>query len=51
MLSIGFKGGQELSHSEMNLEIFWSLIFGVFLAIVVPVYSYYILRRKFNVTN
>jgi len=51
ILSIGFKGGQELSHSEMNLEIFWSLIFGIFLATIVPVYSYYILRRKFSVAN
>ena len=51
MLSIGFKGGQELSHSELNLEIFWSLLFGVMLALVVPIYTDFILRRKFNVAN
>jgi hypothetical protein len=51
LLSIGFKGGQELSHSDFSLEIFWSLFFGIVLATVVPVYAYYILRRKFSVAN
>ncbi|MBV7268003.1 sodium-dependent bicarbonate transport family permease [Winogradskyella luteola] len=51
LLSIGFKGGQELSHSDLNLEILWSLLFGILLAVVVPIYSYYILRRKFSVAN
>lgn len=51
LLAIGFKGGQELSHSEFSMEIIWSLLFGLGLAIVVPLYSYFILRRKFNVQN
>lgn len=51
LLSIGFKGGQELSHSEFDMEIVWSLLFGILLAVVVPVYSYFILRRKFSVAN
>lgn len=51
LLSIGFKGGQELAHSELDLEIFWSLLFGIFLATVVPIYAYFILRRKFTVAN
>lgn len=51
MFSIGFKGGLELSHSTFDLEILWSLLFGVFLALFVPVYTYFILRRKFSVAN
>lgn len=51
LLSIGFKGGQELSHNAFTTEILWSLLFGMFLATVVPVYTYYILRRKFSVAN
>lgn len=51
LFAIGFKGGVELSHSELNMEIIWSLLFGIALAIVVPVYSYFILRRKFSVAN
>ena len=51
LLSIGFKGGQELSRSDFNMQIVWSLLFGILLAIVVPIYTYFILRRKFSVYN
>ena len=51
LLAIGFKGGQELAHSDFSMEILWSLLFGLTLAIVVPLYTYFILRRKFNVEN
>lgn len=51
LLAIGFKGGQELSHSDFSMEILWSLLFGLALAAIVPVYTYFILRRKFNVEN
>lgn len=51
LLSIGFKGGHELAHSEINTEIVLSLLLGVFLATIVPLYTYFILRRKFNVVN
>lgn len=49
LFSIGFKGGQELAHSHFTIEIIWSVLFGVFIASVIPIYSYFILRRKFNV--
>lgn len=51
LLSIGFKGGQELSHSTIDGEIIWSLFFGIFLALIVPIYTYYILRIKFSIEN
>ncbi|WP_046744890.1 sodium-dependent bicarbonate transport family permease [Kordia zhangzhouensis] len=51
LLAIGFKGGQELAHSSYTADIGWSLITGITLAIVVPVYTYYILRLKFTVEN
>ncbi|MGF1559501.1 MAG: sodium-dependent bicarbonate transport family permease [Flavobacteriaceae bacterium] len=51
MLSIGFKGGMELSHSTFDMEILWSLLFGLFLALFIPLYTYFILRRKFSVAN
>lgn len=51
LLSIGFKGGQELSHSTFNNEIVWSLLFGLLLAIVIPFYTFFILRRKFSLEN
>jgi hypothetical protein len=51
LFSIGFKGGQELSHSPYDPEILYSLLFGIFLAVFVPLYSYFILRRRFSVAN
>lgn len=51
LFAIGFKGGLELSHSSLNLEILWSLIFGILLAVLIPIYAYFILRRKFSVEN
>ncbi|GAA4040498.1 sodium-dependent bicarbonate transport family permease [Flavobacterium chungnamense] len=49
LFSIGFKGGQELAHSHFNLEIVWSVLFGIIIALAIPIYSYFVLRRKFNV--
>ena len=51
LFSIGFKGGQELAHSSWDIQILWAIFFGIFLAISVPLYTYFILRRKFNVAN
>lgn len=51
LLAIGFKGGQELAHSIITSEIIWSLLFGVFLALLVPIYTYFILRLKLSVEN
>lgn len=51
LLAIGFKGGQELAHSAFTMEIIWSLLFGILLALIVPVYTYYILRKKFSIEN
>ncbi|MER3329147.1 MAG: sodium-dependent bicarbonate transport family permease [Candidatus Kapaibacterium sp.] len=49
LFSIGFKGGQELSHETFNMEILWSMLFGIVIALAVPIYSYFILRKKLNV--
>jgi len=51
LFSIGFKGGQELAHSPFDWEIVYSLLFGIALSLLVPLYSYFILRRKFSVSN
>lgn len=49
LFSIGFKGGQELAHSHFTMEIVWSLLFGILIALIIPIYTYFILRKKFNV--
>lgn len=51
MISIGFKGGQELSHSEFTAGIFWALAFGVLLSAAIPFYTFFILKRKLGVPN
>ena len=38
LLSIGFKGGQELSHSGINFETLMSMGLGLFLAIAIPLF-------------
>lgn len=51
MISIGFKGGQELSHSTFNSGIFWALAFGVLLSASIPIYTFFLLKRKLGVPN
>jgi hypothetical protein len=49
LFSIGFRGGQELAHETLNLEIGWSLLFGILLSLLIPVYTFFILRQRFNI--
>ena len=51
MISIGFKGGQELSHSAFNSGLFWALAFGVLLSASIPFYTFFLLKRKLGVPN
>lgn len=51
LFSIGFKGGMELSHSGFGREVWTSLGLAVFFAVLVPIYSYFILRRRLDVYN
>lgn len=48
LFSIGFKGGQELSHESFSTEIFWSMLFGIAISLLIPVYTFFILKRKMN---
>lgn len=49
LFAIGFKGGQELAHEALTIEIGWSMLFGIFIALMIPMYTFFILRRKLNV--
>lgn len=51
LFSIGFKGGQELAHSSFNLEIVWAVVFGLSIAMFIPIYSFYLLKKKLGVSN
>ena len=51
LFSIGFKGGQELSHSHLNLSVIWSILFGIALSIAIPLYTFFILKKKLGIEN
>jgi hypothetical protein len=49
LFAIGFRGGQELSHEALTPEIGWSMLFGIFISLMIPLYSFFILRRKLSI--
>lgn len=51
LFSIGFKGGQELAHSGFTTEIVNSLLFGMTLASLIPVYTFFILKRTISISD
>jgi len=51
LFSIGFKGGQELAHSEFDLVIIWSVLFGILTASLIPIYSFFIIKKKVGIEN
>lgn len=51
LFAIGFKGGQELSHSGINSEIIYSLLFGLALSSLIPLYTFFILKQKLSISD
>lgn len=49
LFAIGFKGGQELAHENLNLEIFLSMLFGMLVSALIPLYTFFILKRRLSV--
>lgn len=51
LFAIGFKGGQELAHSGFNQEILLTLLFGLALASLIPLYTFFILKQKLSISD
>jgi uncharacterized protein len=51
LIAIGFKGGHELFESGLNTEVVTTLLVAVFMASIVPVYSFFILRLRLDKFN
>lgn len=51
LFSIGFKGGVELHHSGFNKEVFYSLLFGLIVAAIIPFYTFFILKQKLSIVD
>ncbi len=49
LFAIGFKGGQELSHEVFTNEIIWSMLFGIGISAIIPLYTFFILKRSLNI--
>jgi hypothetical protein len=49
LFAIGFKGGQELSHESFTTEIGWSMLFGIGISFIIPLYTFFILKQRLNV--
>jgi uncharacterized protein len=51
LFAIGFKGGQELAHSELNISILWPVLFGIAVASLIPLYTFFLLKKKMSIEN
>jgi hypothetical protein len=51
LLSIGFQGGAELSHTSITLTTIIPLFAAFIASIIIPIYNFFLLRTKFNVVN
>lgn len=51
LFSIGFKGGQELSHHEIDREVVLTMVYGIVAALIIPVYAFFLLKKKVGVQN
>ena len=51
LLSIGFKGGVELSKSGVNAHVAWTLAAAMGMAVLVPAVTFFVLRKKMDAYN
>jgi len=51
LIAIGLHGGYELSKSGLDLYIFEALMIAVVMSMLVPIYSFFILRVKMDIYN
>lgn len=51
LIAIGLHGGYELSKSGLDLYIFEALMIAVVMSMLVPIYSFFILRTKMDIYN
>lgn len=51
LFAIGFKGGQELANGEFKVEIAYALLFGIAIATTIPLYVFFVLKRRLSVSD
>jgi hypothetical protein len=51
LFAIGFKGGHELRHQDFTPEVLATIAFGLSTAVLIPILTFFILRKKMGVFN
>ena len=51
LFSIGFKGGQELSHEPITGEIAGAMVFGLILSATIPWFAFFLLKRRLSLAD
>jgi hypothetical protein len=51
LLSIGFRGGVELHRADIGSEVVTTLVAAILMAVAVPLYAFFWLRRRVDVAN
>jgi hypothetical protein len=51
LFSIGFKGGQELSHGSLDLPAFMTMALGLVAAGIIPIYTFFLFKKKLGIQN
>ncbi|OHX64136.1 sodium-dependent bicarbonate transport family permease [Flammeovirga pacifica] len=51
LFAIGFKGGQELSHSPFSIDILTMVFLGIIIAVIIPIYSFFLIKKKLGIEN
>lgn len=51
LFSIGFRGGQELAHSELSTSVVTAVLTGILSAIIIPILTFFILKKKLGIPN
>jgi hypothetical protein len=49
LFAIGFKGGQALAHEAWTGEVAWSMLFGIGISLIIPLYTFFILKTRLSV--
>ncbi len=51
LFAIGFKGGQELAHSEFSTEIVLTILFAILSSILIPIYVFFLIKKRLCIEN
>jgi uncharacterized protein len=51
LFSIGFKGGHELRMSPFSTEVLITMLAGVLVSVIIPLYAFFVLKGRFGATN